>query len=137
MPRLFHQDNTTPRGHDWVFVFGSNLAGRHGAGAAKVAHVNFGAKYGVGAGPTGRSYAIPTKDRHLKSLSLDEIRHQVTTFIEVAKSKPKSRFYVTRIGCGLAGYADADVAPMFASAPMNCSFPEPWREHLTLTKTEI
>ncbi len=130
MNRTYHPDNTTPKGRDTVFVFGSNLAGRHGAGAAKVAHVNFGAKYGVGQGLTGRAYAIATKDRHLKPLPLDVVQDAIEAFILYARQHPKTQFFVTRVGCGLAGYKDADIAPLFANAAENCSLPEPWREHI-------
>jgi len=130
MQRTYHPDNTTPKGRDAVFVFGSNLAGRHGMGSAKVAHVNFAAKYGCGQGPTGRAYAIPTKDRHLNTLPLEDIHESVAAFIRYAQAKPKTQFFITRVGCGLAGYQDAQIAPMFAQASPNCSLPEPWREHL-------
>ena len=130
MGRTYHKDNTTPSGNDWVFVFGSNLAGRHGKGAAKAAHVNFGAKYGVGAGPTGRAYAIPTKDRQLGVLSLQEIREHVESFLTHARACPTKRFFVTRVGCVLAGYQDSDIAPLFAEAPENCSFAAEWQQHL-------
>lgn len=130
MIRTFHKDNTSPAGKGWVFVFGSNLAGRHGAGAAKAAHVNFSAQYGIGSGPTGRAYAIPTKDRHLKSLSLDEIATHVANFISHATEHSDSKFFVTRVGCGLAGHKDSAVAPLFAMAPSNCSFAFEWAPYL-------
>lgn len=110
-----------------IFVFGSNLAGRHGRGAALHARINHGAVYGQGAGLQGDSYGIPTKDAALKSLSLEAIREHVTHFITFAIERPDLHFNVTRIGCGLAGYTDADIAPMFAYAPSNCVLPEGWR----------
>jgi hypothetical protein len=125
--KKFHPDNTTPRGKQVVFVFGSNLAGRHGAGAAKVARVNFGAAYGVGSGPTGRAYAIPTKGSRLEVLPLAEIEQSIQAFLVYAASQPKTDFFVTRIGCGLAGFDDGQIAPLFAAAPDNCSLPEPWQ----------
>lgn len=99
-----------------IFVFGSNLAGRHGAGAALIAKNQFGAIYGVGFGPQGQCYAIPTKDRNLKVLPLDEIEPYVKVFIEYAKLFPKLTFKVTKIGCGLSGYSVSDIAPMFRDA---------------------
>ncbi len=123
-----HPDNTIPKG-DWVWVFGSNEAGRHGKGAAKVAHVSFKAQYGVGIGLTGKSYAIPTKDSRLQSLPLQAIEKNVADFLSFAAQNPKLSFYVTRVGCGLAGYTDEDIGPMFSGAPANCSLPEEW-EHL-------
>jgi len=110
-----------------IFVFGSNLAGRHGAGAAKDAHEKYGAVYGQGIGHYGNSYAIPTKDKFLKTLPLDKIQVHVNEFIRYANANPKFEFEVTRIGCGLAGYTDEQIAPMFRDAPMNCFLPKGWR----------
>lgn len=129
VPR-FHPDNTTPKGDGWIWVFGSNLAGRHGKGAAKVAKVNFGAAYGVGAGPTGRSYAIPTKGAQLQVLSLSVIEQSVADFVRYASACPQLRFFVTRVGCGLAGFSDEQIGPLFADAPMNCSLPIEWMLHV-------
>lgn len=110
-----------------IFVFGSNLAGRHGAGAAKAALQEHGAVYGVGIGIQGSSYAIPTKDEHIRTLPLNKIERYVETFIKFATLNPELRFNVTRIGCGLAGYDDPDIAPMFKNAPDNCILPAGWR----------
>ena len=110
-----------------IFVFGSNLAGRHGKGAALFAKQEHGAIYGQGVGMQGCSYAIPTKDENLKSLSLERIALFVQGFIAFAKLKPEWQFNVTRIGCGLAGYADAQIAPLFVGAPDNCMLPAGWR----------
>lgn len=110
-----------------VFVFGSNLAGRHGAGAAKFARQHHGAEYGVGVGRTGNSYAIPTKNGNLKTLPLSEIAKFVLSFIAYAETNLQLEFEVTRIGCGLAGYKTSDIAPMFSTAPSNCQLPEGWR----------
>ena len=110
-----------------VFVFGSNLAGRHGKGAARDAALYHGAKYGQGIGYQGNSYAIPTKDEFLHTLSLGSIKVYVDEFLRFAVSNPQLEFFVTRIGCGLAGYTDSDIAPMFKAAPSNCQLPEGWR----------
>lgn len=110
-----------------IFVFGSNLAGRHGAGAALFAHHQRGARYGVGEGRTGHAYAIPTKGWNLEIRSLGDIAGGVSDFIAYAIDHPDLRFEVTRIGCGLAGYRDADIKPMFERAPSNCDLPEGWR----------
>ena len=112
-----------------VFVFGSNLEGRHGAGAALFARQHHGAIYGVGVGLQGHSYAIPTKDKNIKSLPLEGIYKYVQTFIGFAVRHPYITFNVTRIGCGLAGYTDYDIAPMFKGAPPNCKLPEGWRNY--------
>ena len=111
-----------------IFVFGSNLAGRHGKGAALYARKNHGAIYGQGNGRQGNSYAIPTKDLFLKSYPLETIQFHVDTFILYAQKHPELTFNVTRIGCGLAGYTDGDIAPMFEDAPDNCILPDGWRE---------
>lgn len=99
-----------------IFVFGSNLAGRHGAGAAKFAVENYGAKYGQGVGLQGSSYGIPTKDFNVITLPLSKIKPYVEEFIEFAKTHPELKFNVTKIGCGLAGYKVTDIAPMFVEA---------------------
>lgn len=103
-----------------IFVFGSNLAGRHGAGAALHAVRYHGAIYGQGAGLQGKSYAIPTKDHNLDVLSLEKINQYVKRFIiyaahEYLKESDKI-FNVTAIGTGLAGYSISDIAPMFKKA---------------------
>lgn len=109
-----------------VFVFGSNLAGRHGAGAALYALKHHRARYGCGEGLQGDSYAIPTKDERIRTLPLDAIQKHVATFLNFARQF-NATFVVTRIGCGLAGYADAQIAPMFKDAPANCLLPDGWR----------
>lgn len=110
-----------------IFVFGSNLAGRHGKGAALTAFKAHGAIYGQGYGLQGNSFAIPTKDEDIKTLPLGKIRGYVDSFIKFASLNPQLKFSVTRIGCGLAGYEDADIAPMFEKAPENCILPAGWR----------
>lgn len=109
-----------------VFVFGSNLAGRHGKGAALDARLRHGAQLGVGEGPTGNAYAIPTKTGDLRTRSLDDIRASVARFKAYALNRPDLTFQVTRIGCGLAGYCDDQIGPMFSDAPSNCTLPEEW-----------
>lgn len=111
-----------------VFVFGSNLAGRHGAGAAKVARERYGAVYGVGEGLRGRSYALPTKDASLYTLPPTDVRDYVDDLVRLARRRPALTFVVTRVGCGFAGYTDREIAPMFANTPQNCLLPIGWRE---------
>lgn len=113
-----------------VFVFGSNLAGRHGAGAAWQASNLFGAEYGVAEGITGECYAIPTKDWNIQTLPLSAVEFYVKTFIEFARLNKHLTFIVTQIGCGLAGYAPKDIAPMFKNAPENCTFDIYWKPYL-------
>lgn len=114
-----------------IFVFGSNLAGRHGAGAAKEARLKHGAVYGEGIGRTGNAYAIPTLDGQLRKLQLNRIRSHVIEFRHYAKDHPELEFYVTRIGCGLAGFHDNHIAPMFHSLPSNCILPVEWLQYLS------
>lgn len=121
----FHKDGSQPI-EDSVFVFGSNLAGVHGAGAARAAKEKFGAKMGVGVGLHGNSYAIPTKDENIETMPLKAIKPYVDEFNEFVRLNPGMKFFVTRIGCVLAGYKDKDIAPMF-KAYKNCSFSEEWR----------
>lgn len=109
-----------------IFVFGSNLAGRHGKGAALHARKHHGAIYGQGWGRQGNSYAIPTKDSKLKTLPLWMIDSAAQEFITYAKLHPELTFELTRIGCGLAGYKDEDIAPMFKYAPENVLKPTGW-----------
>jgi hypothetical protein len=111
-----------------IFVFGSNLAGRHGKGAALCALKEHGAIYGRGKGLQGNSYAIPTKDAFLDTLPLERIAEYVQEFLLFADSHHEFLFKVTRIGCGLAGYKDEDIAPMFKDAPYNCLLPEGWEK---------
>lgn len=113
-----------------VFVFGSNLAGRHGKGAALWAHNNRGAIYGQGQGLQGRSYAIPTKDRNLVVLQLDIIKGYVRMFLEDVKLNPELEFFVTPIGCGLAGYSYDQVAPFFEDVPSNVELNQHFKEVL-------
>lgn len=116
---------------DPVFVFGSNLAGRHGKGAAEWAKLHRGAIYGQGEGLQGNSYAIPVKDGRAgarltcpsQTLRLSQIMTHVQTFVEFAKSRPDLRFQVTPVGCGLAGYEPGQIAPMFRGSPSNVILP--------------
>ncbi len=96
---------------DEVFVFGSNLAGSHGGGAAYVAWRRFGAVMGQGVGLQGQSYAIPTMQG-----GVETIKPYVDEFIAFAKTHPELFFYVTRIGCGIAGFRDEEIAPLFSDA---------------------
>jgi hypothetical protein len=111
---------------DQIFVFGSNLAGSHGGGAAYAAYKEHGAEMGVAEGPTGRSYAIPTVDASIVPLPLTDIHQAVARFLAYARAHPDSNFSVTRIGCGIAGYTDAEIGPMFNGATPNIELPDGW-----------
>ena len=101
----------TELGPNEIFVFGSNLAGAHAGGAALLAHEKFGAIWGQGIGLKGNSYAIPTMQG-----GVETIRPYVDEFIEFAKSHPDLTFYVTKIGCGIAGFSEKEIAPLFQKA---------------------
>ena len=109
------REKSTPRFIDTlrpeeVFVFGSNLQGAHGGGAARTAYEKFGAEWGVGVGPTGRCYAIPTMQG-----GVETIKPYTDEFIKYAGQHPEKVFLVTRIGCGIAGFRDSEIAPLFRS----------------------
>ena len=111
-----------------VFVFGSNLDGFHGGGAARAAYNKFGAIWGQGVGMQGQSYAIPTMQG-----GVETIAPYVDEFIEYARSHPEKRFLVTEIGCGIAGFAPEEIAPLFANAVdvENITLPQRFWEVLT------
>lgn len=118
-----------------IFVFGSNLAGRHGKGAALYAREHYGAKYGQGIGFQGRSYAIPTKNGRLEILGLAEITNHVKNFLIFAAQNRQYVFKVTEIGCGLAGYSPKQIAPMFrlygsSGPPTNVILPDAFKKVL-------
>lgn len=94
-----------------IFVFGSNLDGLHGGGAARVAYQKFGAQWGKGVGMQGKCYAIPTMHG-----GVEVIKPYVEDFIEFALSHKEYTFLVTRIGCGIAGFSANEIAPLFAKA---------------------
>lgn len=100
-----------------VFVFGSNAAGLHGGGAARFAYENFGAVWGQGHGLQGTSYAIDTMS------GLETLGAEARRFVAFAGEHPELRFLVTEVGCGIAGYTPAEVAPLFAGSPGNVVLP--------------
>lgn len=104
-------DSISVLGPDEIFVFGSNLAGNHAGGAARFAVEKFGAKWGQGIGLQGNSYAIPTMHG-----GVETIKPYVDDFITFAKKNPDLTFYVTKIGCGIAGFKESDIAPLFNEA---------------------
>jgi len=106
-----------------IFVFGSNLAGRHGAGSAAEARNNHGAIPGKGVGRQGYSYAIPTKGHHLEILHTTTIHNHVKDFLKHAEENWTDTFNVVAIGCGLAGFQPETIGPMFKGAPKNVKLP--------------
>lgn len=113
-----------------VFVFGSNESGVHGAGAAKVAYKEHGARWGKCYGHYGDSFAIPTKDENIETLPLTQINRYVQGFIAYARGHRKLKFRVTQVGCGLAGLTPKYMAPLFHDCPANCEFDEAWKPFL-------
>jgi hypothetical protein len=113
-----------------IFVFGSNKGGIHGAGAAKYAAERYNAQYGVGEGPTGNAYAIPTKDENLASLPLYEIEISIEDFLSYAHRHPDMLFLFTPVGCGLAGKSKKDVWAILKklNVPTNVVLTSSWLE---------
>lgn len=109
-----------------VFVFGSNLEGVHGKGAAKEVLDHWGARWGVGNGMCGNSYALPTKWTWRKSMTISEVAESVRAFLGYAAGSERT-FLVTKIGCGYAGFTEDEIRPVFQNAPPNCVLPEGWR----------
>lgn len=109
-----------------IFVFGSNEKGLHGGGAAKVAHNDYGAIWGHGEGLYGRSYALPTCQWPGVPLDIGVVGHYVRRFIDHAKRNPQLSFWVTKVGCGLAGFKEEEVIPFFKDVPENVILPEDW-----------
>lgn len=122
----FTPDKITKLKKNQVFVFGSNEAGIHGAGAAKLAEEKFGAIMGVGYGLQGQSFAIPTKDLFIRTLPLDKIEFYIYSFLTEVMEYPDTEFLVTKIGCGLAGYSEDQIANLFKGKfiPENVTLPE-------------
>ena len=108
--RRIASDRISDLGANEIFVFGSNIQGAHGGGAAWYAHKKFGAEWGIGEGLTGRTYALPTMEGDAS------LKKAVEHFIACAKAHPELTFLVTAVGCGIAGYTAAEVAPLFREA---------------------
>ena len=108
--RRVASDRIAELGGNEIFVFGSNIQGAHGGGAAWFAHKNFGAEWGIGEGLTGRTYALPTME------GTASMKKAIAHFIDCAKQHPELTFLVTAVGCGIAGYTPKEVAPMFREA---------------------
>lgn len=126
----YYRDHDEPMFTE-VFVFGSNEIGRHGRGAALHARQFHGAKIGIGEGPTGTAYALPTKDGNIQTLPLAVIKSKIETFKRYALSHQNNAgFFVTPIGTGLAGYSHAQIAPLFKGSPTNCRFHINWKQYL-------
>ena len=128
--REYTPDRISELKENEIFVFGSNLAGAHGGGAARLAYERFGAVWGEGVGLHGQTYAIPTMQG-----GVDTIKPYVDAFIRFAKEHNRLTFLVTRIGCGIAGFRDEEIAPLFADAVdvENVILPKSFVEHIQST----
>ena len=103
-----------------VFVFGSNVHGQHGSGAARLAQERFGAVPGVGEGLQGQSYALPTME------GPESFKRAAERFVDLANTRPDLTFWLTKVGCGIAGYDEQDVKVWFAETPPNVVKPPGW-----------
>ncbi len=131
MTYQYHDESiVTELPEDTVFVFGSNMAGQHGSGAARVASQHFGAVEGVGRGWAGQSFAIPTLNEHIQQMPLSQIEHYVEDFKIYAKNHPKMKYFVTALGCGIAGYKVSEIAPLFKGIYHNVIFPESFKPYV-------
>lgn len=123
--------NTSPEvittiSSDQVVVFGSNESGKHLGGAARQAYKCWGAAYGQGFGQAGSTFAIPTMDWELNQLTLAAVSFYVQRFLRYTVVYPDTTFLVTRIGCGIAGFKDEQIAPLFKDCPSNVHLPAAW-----------
>lgn len=126
MPVMNTPDHITELQSDEIFVFGSNMLGKHIGGAARQAHENFGAIWGKPEGIQGESYALPTVSRSMAPYSLAMIRTNISSFLSYARHHPEKTFLLTKIACGIAGHNEEDIAPMFKHAPDNVVRPRGW-----------
>ena len=131
--RRFTPERISELAENEIFVFGSNLAGAHGGGAARLAYRKFGAVWGEGVGLHGQTYAIPTMQGGVRT-----IKPFVDEFIRFAIEHPSLTFLVTRIGCGIAGFQDRDIAPLFKAAinVENIILPKGFVDYIVPNETE-
>ena len=110
-----------------IFVFGSNQRGAHAGGAARLAKEKFGAQEGVGEGLTGQSYAFPTLTASFEKVSRGSLEASRDRFFATARQHPDKTFLLTKVGCGIAGFTEDEIRPLFENAPANVILPEDWR----------
>lgn len=106
------------------FVFGSNLAGNHTGGAAKQAKEEFGAEEGIEEGLTGACYAFPTLDEYMQKVSMGALNESRNKLFSTARALPEKIFFLTKVGCGIAGFSEQEIAPLFKDAPSNIIQPD-------------
>ena len=110
-----------------IFVFGSNQRGAHAGGAARLAKEKFGAREGVGEGLTGRCYAFPTLTANFEKVSRASLEASRDKFFATARENADKTFLLTKVGCGIAGFAEDQIRPLFSNAPANVELPEDWQ----------
>jgi hypothetical protein len=110
-----------------IFVFGSNQAGRHAGGAARLARERFGAEDGVGEGLTGQAYAFPTLTTAFEKVTRASFEVSRDRLFATARAHPDKTFLLTKVGCGIAGFSEDQIRPLFANPPANVILPEDWR----------
>ena len=138
MSYLYHDENIIKSlAEDTVFVFGSNMAGDHASGAARTAQQFFGALKGVGRGWSGQSFAIPTMNEHLQQMPLSQIQHYIDDFKIYTKNHPKTKYFITSVGCGIAGYQTEEIAPMFKGISHNVILPQSFRPFVERTLPKL
>lgn len=131
--RRFTPEKVTKLKENEIFVFGSNMGGRHFGGAAHTAYVSFGAQWGIGEGFTGQCYAIPTLTREGQKMKLEAIGTSIIRMYMEAKIHTELDFLVTKIGCGIAGFKESEIIPLFREAEKtvekldNVILPKEWR----------
>ena len=125
MSRKFTPERIDELKPDEIFVFGSNMNGAHMGGAARIAYENFEATWGESEGLTGRSYAIPTLDENMEKVSESALEASIDKFIDFVLNNQQLTFYLTKIGCGIAGWSVDEVAKTFATALASFLVPLP------------
>jgi hypothetical protein len=110
-----------------IFAFGSNQRGAHGGGAARLAKDKFGAQEGVGEGLTGQSYAFPTLTANFEKVSRASLEVSRDRLFATARQHPDKTFLLTKVGCGIAGFTEDEIRPLFTNAPANVVLPEDWQ----------
>lgn len=131
MPVMTFGDRVTPEDIDilqpnQIFIFGSNMAGQHGGGAAKKAFDDFGAQWGIGEGLVNQTYAFPTLDAAYRRVSNTRLHASRLKLYECAERHPDKEFLLTKVGCGIAGFDEQKMKKLFANAPSNIIKPEGW-----------
>ncbi len=131
MPYQYHDETHIHQlPQDTVFVFGSNLAGKHDCGAALTAFEHFGAMTHFGRGWSGQSFAIATANEHQQAMPIHQIAHYIDDFIIYTKNHPRQTYFVTAVGCGHVGYDAKDIAPLFQGISENVILPMRFKAYL-------